>query len=356
MAKQESSWISHSPGKPVRPAENAAEAEAQKSAPDGAEVVAGSQAERTRLDKPSGATFSPSSQEGTLKDQTHCAEGTEPDTAACPRQDSANADIEEAAAASKASVGHTPTLIDPQGVRGFFRTSKNQLIQAILNYKPPPEPEVKLEEMEKHLGKALATLLTEVSRGPAAAAACLENPENVRSAVLLWRVEAMVRVGERGRGRPPGLGRPGIPPPCFTWLTRALTDWARRRGLQVSGMRAFWENTTVNVADPPETHQYCSLDYCGLDPHGRWKLWQTAAADTDQLEYAARADSKTDSLRKTGSVLPENSEVLKLAKKIKRDLPKGGTKVEIARDFANGDEKKAQNLLRQLRRYPVLLE
>ena len=62
-------------------------------------------------------------------------------------------------------------------------------------------------------------------------------------------------------------------------------------------------------------------------------------------------------IRSLGSaVVPENPEVLKLAKRIKRELPKGGTMIDIARDFADGDETKANTLLRQLRRYPHLLE
>ncbi|RIK74925.1 MAG: hypothetical protein DCC68_22145 [Planctomycetota bacterium] len=68
------------------------------------------------------------------------------------------------------------------------------------------------------------------------------------------------------------------------------------------------------------------------------------------------ADSKTDNRKKIRQFVPENSDVLKLAKRIKRELPKGGTRNDIARDFTDGDEKKAQSLLRQIRRFPHLLE
>lgn len=61
------------------------------------------------------------------------------------------------------------------------------------------------------------------------------------------------------------------------------------------------------------------------------------------------ADSKTDKQRKRVTFVPKNLDVAKLAQKINRELPKGGTMVDIARDFTNGDEKKAQSLLRQLR-------
>ncbi|MFC1597189.1 hypothetical protein ACFL5Q_04520 [Planctomycetota bacterium] len=60
--------------------------------------------------------------------------------------------------------------------------------------------------------------------------------------------------------------------------------------------------------------------------------------------------------RSTSSLIPENPEVLQLAKRIRRELPGGGTMINIARDFADGDETKANSLLRQLRRYPHLLE
>jgi hypothetical protein len=64
-------------------------------------------------------------------------------------------------------------------------------------------------------------------------------------------------------------------------------------------------------------------------------------------------DSKKDNKKKS---LPDNPKLFKLAKKIKTDLPKGGTKIDIIRDFTDGDEKEAKSLDRQLRRYPHLLE
>ena len=77
-----------------------------------------------------------------------------------------------------------------------------------------------------------------------------------------------------------------------------------------------------------------------------------------ELSDAERtADSKTDKKRKVKAITPENPDVAKLAKKIKKELPKGGTMIDVARDFANGNETKAQSLLRQLRsdRYRNLL-
>ena len=84
----------------------------------------------------------------------------------------------------------------------------------------------------------------------------------------------------------------------------------------------------------------------------------TSSAEAIELLIDAErtADRKTDSGKQSATVVPENLEVAKLAKKIRQELPKGGTKTDIARDFCDGDERKAQSLLRQLRRYPRLLE
>jgi hypothetical protein len=56
--------------------------------------------------------------------------------------------------------------------------------------------------------------------------------------------------------------------------------------------------------------------------------------------------------------LPRDMDVVRLAKRIKDELSKGGTREDIALDFAEGDEKKAERLLRQLRpdRHGYLLD
>jgi hypothetical protein len=59
-----------------------------------------------------------------------------------------------------------------------------------------------------------------------------------------------------------------------------------------------------------------------------------------------QADSKPD---KRKNLAPRNLDVAKLALKIKRDLPKGGTKEDIALEYTGNNAKKAANLLRQLR-------
>jgi len=61
-----------------------------------------------------------------------------------------------------------------------------------------------------------------------------------------------------------------------------------------------------------------------------------------------RTDNKTDSEKKFSKPLPENPDVVRLAKRIKKELGPGTRKIDIALDFTGGDAKKAKSLLRQL--------
>ncbi len=78
------------------------------------------------------------------------------------------------------------------------------------------------------------------------------------------------------------------------------------------------------------------------------KWLDSKAADTP--------DIKTDNKIKKRIIIPDDPAVLKLAKKINRELPNGGTKTDIIRDFAGNDKKEFERLSRALRRYPGLLE
>ena len=66
-----------------------------------------------------------------------------------------------------------------------------------------------------------------------------------------------------------------------------------------------------------------------------------------------RADSKTDKGRKN---LPESVDVLDLCRNLQKELPRLKSQGKIAREFTNGDVTKAENLLRQARRYRHLWE
>ncbi|GEM_PF-6606757 len=76
-----------------------------------------------------------------------------------------------------------------------------------------------------------------------------------------------------------------------------------------------------------------------------------SAYDRSKKKHGAnrngQADTKTDKL-------PENGDVIRLARMIGRELPKGRTKIDIALDFTEGNERRANSLLRSLRRYPAL--
>lgn len=71
------------------------------------------------------------------------------------------------------------------------------------------------------------------------------------------------------------------------------------------------------------------------------------------------ADNKTDNGKKTRkNPVPENPEVSRLAKYIKQQWKRrpNDSKESLALEFTDGDAKKTDNLLRQLRRFPHLLD
>ena len=74
------------------------------------------------------------------------------------------------------------------------------------------------------------------------------------------------------------------------------------------------------------------------------------------VSFADTPDNKTDNKKNKQKKIPEDLAVLRVAKKIKKELPTGGTKTDIVRDFTGGNEKEAQRLMKQLQRYPDLLD
>jgi hypothetical protein len=70
-----------------------------------------------------------------------------------------------------------------------------------------------------------------------------------------------------------------------------------------------------------------------------------------------RAERKTEKSQKILPKLPQNYDVLRLAKRIKKEYGvTARSMTEIALDFADNDPRKAANLLRQLRTYRHLLD
>jgi hypothetical protein len=73
-------------------------------------------------------------------------------------------------------------------------------------------------------------------------------------------------------------------------------------------------------------------------------------------DTTVRADNSADSEEKISEPLPDNHAILRLAKLIKSKKGTGESRNSIARDFTEGNERRAQSLLRELRRYPHLLK
>lgn len=71
------------------------------------------------------------------------------------------------------------------------------------------------------------------------------------------------------------------------------------------------------------------------------------------LDVPEQADEDKKADRRTR--LPKNPDVMRLAKCISDSADEEPSKLSIALQFTEGDEKQAQSLLRQLRRYPRLL-
>lgn len=70
-------------------------------------------------------------------------------------------------------------------------------------------------------------------------------------------------------------------------------------------------------------------------------------ADT-VLPTKRTADTKTD---KQKQIQPDSADVRDLCHLLERELPAGRAQIDIAREFTNKNEKKAQSLLRQARRF-----
>jgi hypothetical protein len=74
------------------------------------------------------------------------------------------------------------------------------------------------------------------------------------------------------------------------------------------------------------------------------------------LEADGEADKKTDTSKKKTRRFPRGHRLLDLAEKIREGREKGLSQIDVAREFMDEDEPKAQSALRTLRRYPRLLK
>ena len=129
----------------------------------------------------------------------------------------------------------------------------------------------------------------------------------------------------------------GIPPPT-----------------NVQQFAALLVDHEVVSADPEEFGKVFSRvdiarSYTGTEPR-----YQVTLVDLfcDLVGHVG-ADNSADSPQKSKKKLPDNPDVMKLAKHLsKRDADK--SQKASATEFCKGDAKRADNLLRQLRRYPDL--
>ncbi|NLY02337.1 MAG: hypothetical protein GXY83_40145 [Rhodopirellula sp.] len=146
-----------------------------------------------------------------------------------------------------------------------------------------------------------------------------------------------------------------------------------------------WFGPEVAVHHPPEDDQDCEAiqvaeqradeEFGGmfnLAPPRSWQQWRDLAAAANCADLACEvtgleriikhfvtiveeqeADSETNCEKEPPVKLPKNPDVLRLAVLI-RERDEGQTNRDVALDFTDGDEKRAANLLRQLRRFPNL--
>ena len=81
------------------------------------------------------------------------------------------------------------------------------------------------------------------------------------------------------------------------------------------------------------------------------QVWIEIQRHDPSLDANRTPDTKTDT-RKISS--PQGVKLHRFIQKLKRDLRPGVRYIDVARDFADGDEKKAKSLLRQATRYQHL--
>jgi len=67
-------------------------------------------------------------------------------------------------------------------------------------------------------------------------------------------------------------------------------------------------------------------------------------------------DSEPDTEEEKATRLPDTPDVRDLCRLLQQRLPRGETQIAVAREFTQGDEKKAESLLRQARRFRSLWE
>ncbi len=87
-----------------------------------------------------------------------------------------------------------------------------------------------------------------------------------------------------------------------------------------------------------------------------WKWPDSTSKAVDDQQPTGQPDTKPDKSKEKPLSVPSNKDVLRLCKKLKAELKPGVRQADIAREFAEHDEQRAETLLRQARRYRHLWE
>jgi hypothetical protein len=159
----------------------------------------------------------------------------------------------------------------------------------------------------------------------------------IAEAIDQWKSEALDHVDD------PGVARVSL---RFDALTRRIVEWC---------------DAETNIDGEPIWTLYCQI----VAQRTGGSTWAGPKVSAEVLQATmsrcigilgrlhklgttSTADSKTDRKKNSGRPNPANREVRALARLIKQKHKPGTTKLDIALEFADGDERRAKSLLRQL--------
>jgi hypothetical protein len=207
----------------------------------------------------------------------------------------------------------------------------------------PPDSSAALNRFAAALDKLLAAAAAQWS-GPS---------EQHYTEVMTWHNAARMAA-------PPGVSVPPL-------------DGPEGAGLPVVRV-SLVEADVGGEGGPPERRPLAAYRPLAAGNKERWRAWSQEvaalrdaaiatcpAAETRGPSPNGGADSSADSGEKTQKILPNNDNVVRLARRV-RDREEGMSIIDVARAFVVDDlhqedpkDRLAKSLLRQLRRFPHLL-
>lgn len=144
-------------------------------------------------------------------------------------------------------------------------------------------------------------------------------------------------------------------------LLESLGKHTTRAGRHVDGRILEWvfRQTTpqfVNGADDREAGEEAGnvFDLTAIAIGNLIANAPSAECDEGDREETDTADTKADTPKKSSLSFPQSDELRRLIHELKRRLVPGVRQSDIAREFCEGNEKRAKNLLRQARLYKHL--